>query len=117
MVLLLNLLLPALLIIIFLIGLKKFNKETDNNKKIKNACVTLIIMLTVFIVYSNVQPSYLPKGSVPNLQKVPIELNSSKPVQNLTQGRTDEQRQQRVEEIITVRDEVKRILEENNKDN
>lgn len=78
---------------------------------VKGAILSAIAAFLLLALYTNIQPSYLPKGTVPALSRVPIEQPKVRDIENrLKEPMSEEQRQQRVDEIITVRDEIKHIL-------
>lgn len=79
---------------------------------VKGAVISAALALLVLALYANIQPSYLPKGTVPALSRVPIEQPQAREMENrLKEPMSEEKRQQRVDEIITVRDEIKEILQ------
>jgi amino acid transporter len=115
MIIILNLLLPVILSFIAYIGFRKSKKYESNYDKCKVGGITVGIMVLVFIVYSTIQPSYMPKGTAPVMSKVPIEHSDAVIQDRLLKPMSEEDRQKRVDEIITVRDEVKQVLEQNKK--
>lgn len=116
MVLLLNLLLPLLLLVILLFGYVRLGKKKTYTEKVKTGALTLIAMIATILLYANIQPSYMPKGTVPNMSKVPITTNNEAIIQDrLLKPMSEENRQKRVDEILTVRDEVKDVLKKNEK--
>lgn len=115
MVLLLNLLLPTIILFICWIGTKNFKRAVGDQAKIFSAVKTIFAILLVVFVYSTIQPSYLPKGAAPAMSKVPIEQREVVLQDRLLKPMAEEDRQKRVDEILTVRDEVKQVLEQNKK--
>lgn len=105
MVLMLNFLLASLLILIALVA------YLNRNKGWKAAAAGVASALFVTIVYANIQPSYLPKGKVPAMKRVPIENPAEAKIEDrLLKPVSEEDRQKRVDEIITVRSEVLGVL-------
>lgn len=115
MVLLLNLLLPTIILFICWIGAKNFKKAVGDQAKIFSVVKTIFVILLVVFIYSTIQPSYLPKGTAPAMGKVPFENREVQVQDRLLKPMSEEDRQKRVEEILTVRDEVKQVLEQNKK--
>jgi hypothetical protein len=113
MIVILNLLLPVILATIAYVGFRNSKKYESIFDKCKVGGITVGIMVLVFIVYSTIQPSYMPKGGVPNMSRVPIEHSDAVMQDRLLKPMSEEDRQKRVEEIITVREEVKAVLEKN----
>lgn len=106
MVLMLNFLLAALLILIALATYWRRKKGW------KAAAVGVASALFVTIVYANIQPSYLPKGKAPAMKRVPIEKPAEAKIEDrLLKPMSEEDRQKRVDEIITVRSEVLEVLD------
>lgn len=105
MVLMLNFLLAALLIFIALAAYW-FRK-----KGWKAGVAGVASALFVTIVYANIQPSYLPKGKAPAMKRVPIEKSTEAKIEDrLLKPMSEEDRQKRVDEIITVRSEVLEVI-------
>ncbi len=73
MVLLLNLLLPAIILVICWVGSKYLKKAKTDQDKLFVVVKTIFAILFSAIIYSVLHPSYLPKGTAPAMSKVPIE--------------------------------------------
>lgn len=105
MVLMLNFLLFALLSLIALVS------YWNRKKGWKAAAAGMASALFVTILYANIQPSYLPKGKVPAMKRVPYEKPSEAKIEDrLLKPMSEEDRQKRVDEIITVRSEVLEVI-------
>lgn len=105
MVLVLNFLLAALLILIALVS------YWNRKKGWKAAAWGMGSALFVTIIYANIQPSYLPKGKVPVMKRVPYENPVEAEIEDrLLKPMSEEDRQKRVDEIITVRSEISEVL-------
>ena len=87
----------------------------NQNKKVKIGVITMLLNIGFFFVYGMIQPSYLPKGTAPAMNKVPIEQREVVLQDRLLKPMSEEDRQKRIDEIITVRNEVKEVLEKNKK--
>lgn len=111
MVILLNLLL-GLIIGVVMIGGYLVYKRT---KSPKVAPVVVSLVCLIVIIYGNVQPSYMPKGTVPSMDRVPYDTEEYE-LQDLTvKPLSKEDSQKRLDKILTVRDEVKEIIEKGEK--
>jgi len=108
MILLLNLALPILLLIIA-IATVLFAKKSNNRSLTVGK--GLIAAFFVTLTYVSVQPSYMPKGKAPTMPRVPIEFEELQVQDRLLKPMAEQERQQRVNELITVRDEVKAVLD------
>ncbi|MFM7812600.1 MAG: hypothetical protein ACKO7M_13065 [Acinetobacter junii] len=115
MVLFLNLLVPFVLLVIAYFGYKKVKQQTKTKDKFKFGFIYAGIGYFFIVVYGAIQPSYLPKGTAPAMSKVPIEQREVVLQDRLLKPMSEEDRQKRVDEILTVRDEVKQVLEQNKK--
>ena len=113
MVLLFNLALPITLLIIAATGWWRFNRAANKKAVI---VVTATVMAAVTILYANIQPSYMPKGKAPAMVRMPLEQKDTQLNDLLLKPLPAEERQQRVNELITVREEVKAVLAEKNND-
>lgn len=108
MIILLNMLLALILTAIVSVGYFVYKK----NNKISTIVITVVIAILVTIIYSSVQPSYLPKGKAKPMQAVPLETYEKLEIKDISiKALPKEQRQERFDEIITVRKEVKAILD------
>lgn len=104
-------LLNSIPILIVLIGVGLMGFYFFKRKDLKATAVTGIIAFLCMSIYQGIQPSYLPKGDVPSMTRVPITQSKDIEVQDRLLKPMDEaKRQERVEEIITVREEVNTIL-------
>lgn len=115
MVLLFNLLVPLVLLVIAYFGYKKVKQQTKTKDKFKFGFIYAGVAYFFIAFYGAVQPSYLPKGTAPAMSKVPIEHREVEIRDRLLKPMSEEDRQKRVDEILTVRDEVKQVLEQNKK--
>lgn len=115
MVVFLNLLLPILILIICWIGSSKLKKAADDKTKIFVIVKTIFAIVITVVTYSMVQPSYMPKGKAPVMSKVPVEYTDAVIQDRLLKPRTEAEAQQKVDEMLTVRDEAKKILEDSKK--
>lgn len=108
MIILLNMLLSLILAAIVGVGYFLYKK----NKKISTIVITSVSALLVIIVYSSIQPSYLPKGKAKPMQPVPLETYEKLEIKDISiKALPKEKRQERFDEIITVRKEVKAVLD------
>lgn len=115
MVVLLNLALPLLIVVISSIGYYYFNKTRSQKKKIRIGVITMLLNIVFFLAYAMVQPSYMPKGKAPAMSKVPVEYTDAVIQDRLLKPRTEAEAQQKVDELLTVREEAKKLLEESKK--
>lgn len=110
MVILYNLLPLIIVLVAVILGYFSYQKLG-----VKGAVISAALALLALTLYTNIQPSYLPKGSVPALSRMPIEQPMEREIKNrLKEPMSEEKRQQRVDEIITVREEIKEILQNDN---
>lgn len=107
MTLLLNFLLPIASLLIAVIGYRLY-KKSDN--KLSTLLYTAATMLVVAITYSAIQPAYIPKNAAPRMAKVPIEQPTEAVIENRMLVPKD--RTNSVSEILTIREEVKEVLED-----
>lgn len=107
MVLFLNFLLVLLLLGVSSIGYYKYKKTKD----MKWAVITLVVNFLVVIIYNTIQPSYLPKGEAPKMVGVPYESYEYEVRDLSVKPLSKEDSKQRVDSLITVREEVKAILD------
>lgn len=112
MVILLNYVIYIVLLIILWLGVKAY-KKADNTKKKKVVALKYVaIALFTNGIYVTVQPSLLPKGTVPVIQKVPL-LNEEVVLQDrLLKPASDSK--QVLEKELTYKKEIKQLLKENN---
>ena len=78
MVAFLNLLLPALMVLILLVT---WYLAGRSNSKTLVWTTGGLLAAAVAVVYATAQPSYIPKSSVPPMSRVPLEENKNAPVQ------------------------------------
>lgn len=108
MIILLNMLLALILTAIAAVGYFVYKK----NKKISTIVVTVVAALLVVFIYSSIQPSYLPKGKAKPMPGVPLETYEKLEIKDISiKALSKEKRQERFDEIITVRKEVKAVLD------
>lgn len=107
MTLLFNLLLPA---IILLIGAVGYQAAKKSKNKISTYSKTLAFMVGSVVVYSTIQPSYLPKGETPHLSKMPFEQVELTADDRLLKPKTEAERQAKVDSLLTAKDEIKEVL-------
>lgn len=115
MIVLLNLILPTLILLVLAVGYHYFKKARTQIKKQRVVIITLFVAVLVVIVYGAIQPSYMPKGKAPVMSKVPVEYTDAVIQDRLLKPRTEAEAQRKVDEMLTVREEAKKILKENNK--
>lgn len=108
MIVLLNMLLTIILTAIVSVGYFVYKK----NNKISTIVITAVTAVLVVVIYSTIQPSYLPKGKAKPMQAVPLETYEKLEIKDISiKALPKEQRQERFDEIITVRKEVKAVLD------
>jgi hypothetical protein len=96
---------------LLLIGYITYLFVKGSKNKPVTAMKGALVMLVFSLVYSMIQPSYIPKTEVKALPKVPEALVKDIPVENrLLSPMQKEERQERVEALLTNKDEVKDIL-------
>ena len=112
-VLLLNLLLPVIMFVGAMLLLWRYNKT----KKISTGIKGLVALIVVGYLYTMALPSYLPKGTAPVMAKVPIEDKEVELKDKLRKpDLSKEEREKRVDELLTVRKEAAEILSKDNKE-
>lgn len=114
MTLLLNAALPLMLLVIA-IATVMFAKGSNN--RIITAIKGISCAAALIVVYGAIQPSYMPKGKAPAMAKVPIEYSDSVIQDRLLKPISAEDSQQKVDNMLTVRQEAKKILSENSDKN
>lgn len=105
---LLNLVVPIIILAWTVVAYQKWNKNKD---LIQVFTHYLIPMICVIYAYQLIQPSYLPKGDVPEMKRIPFEY-----VQHETEDRlrapkvTDDERKKDFEEMLNYKNDVDDII-------
>lgn len=109
MTVLLNLILPLGVLVIGYITYL-FYQRSEN--KVVTTSKGVVVMVAFYLLYSMLQPSYIPKTEVKPLPKVPEVLVKDVTVENrLLSPMNKEKRQERVDSLLTNKGEVKDILD------
>ena len=82
-------------------------------RSIKGIIVSTIVACAALAVYQGVQPSYIPKTGVPPMVRLEIEEPKDLQIEDrlLKPQLSTKEREERLDEITTVRSQVKEILE------
>lgn len=82
-------------------------------RSIKGIIVSTIVTCAMLMIYQGIQPSYIPKTGVPPMLRLEIEEPKDPQIEDrlLKPQLSTKEREERLDEIITVRSEVKEILE------
>lgn len=103
---LLNLALPAALLLIALMTARRArNSRHKGSTWLKGALLAVLVS----IVYATLQPSYLPKTSVPPLPPVPLDNKTTELHDRLRKPMPEEQRQEHFEQTFDVMERVRQI--------
>lgn len=106
MTLLLNLLLPALTALAIAFGIYTW-KRTANYKTVVTRA--LIPYLTALLIYSMAQPSYMPKGEVPKMRRMPVIFQDNLAIEdNLL--KPDSDHAERIDKALDARHQIDKIL-------
>lgn len=110
MTLLLNIIPTIIFMVGAFVGYRQFKRG-----KFKSVAITAIVTTVVFLVYQQIQPSYIPKAGVKSLPLLPIEQTTLPKVEdNLLKPEmsTDERKEHFDKEVLTYDEDIKKILEE-----
>lgn len=115
-VVLLNLALPAALLLVVLVTLF----VARNSQKKPTVWITgFAVAAVIGIVYATLQPSYLPKSTVPAMSRVPLEHKPQAEIQDrLLKPMAEEERNRHFEQTFDAMDRVRAINSQpNSQDN
>jgi len=107
---LLNLVVPIIILVFMVVGYIDWKK---NKSKARILLGCLIPMICVLYVYQLIQPSYLPKGGVAKMKRMPIQI-----VEHETEDRlrrpvsTDSDRKDNFNSIMDYKSEVDKLIYE-----
>ena len=111
MTLLLNLLLPLVLLVVAYITYAFYKKSDDKKITIVKGIAAALFS---YMIYVTVQPSYIPKAEVKPFPKVAQEVVKDLTVQDrLLKPSNKEQSKANVDSLLTAKDSVNKILEDN----